>query len=139
MALQGPIPVQFSHVFPHGAFAAGAVEPVRDFDASKDGRFVQAKDRESGLPLWAVDVIDADPAARTKTARVKIASRDQPVLPPASPGNPFPPVELTGLAVIPYVNPAGRLAYSLKAAGIGPARGSRGGHEGRGSAGQSAA
>src|SRR5215470_20367919 len=82
VAMQGPIPVPFSHVFPHGAFAAGAIEPVRDFDASKDGRFVQAKDRESGLPLWAVDVIDADPPARTKTARVKIASSDQPVLPP---------------------------------------------------------
>jgi hypothetical protein len=139
VALQGPIPVQFSHVFPHGAFAAGAVEPVRDFDASKDGRFVQAKDRESGLPLWAVDVIDADPAARTKTARVKIASSDQPVLPPASPGMPFRPVELTGLAVIPYVNPAGRLAYSLKATGIIPVRGSRGAHEARGPGGQSAA
>jgi hypothetical protein len=136
MALQGPIPVQFSHVFPHGAFAAGVIEPVRDFDASKDGRFVQAKDRESGLPLWAVDVIDADPAARTKTARVKIAASEQPVLPPASPGSPFPPVELTGLAVIPYVNPAGRLAYSLKATGIIPVRGQRGGgaHEQRGTA-----
>ena len=139
MAVQGPIPVQFAQVFPHGAYAAGAVEPVRDFEASKPDRFVQAKDRESGLPLWAVDVIDADPAARTKTARVKIAASDQPVLPPAAPGNPFPPVELTGLAVIPYVNPAGRLAYSLKASGIIPARGSRGGHEGRGPTGPSAA
>jgi hypothetical protein len=139
VALQGPIPVQFSQVFPHGAYAAGAIEPVRDFDASKDGRFVQAKDRESGLPVWAVDVIDADPAARTKTARVKIASSDQPTLPPPGPGMPFIPVELTGLSVIPYVNPAGRLAYSLKAAGITPARGSRGSHEARGSAGQSAA
>jgi hypothetical protein len=137
VALQGPIPVQFSHVFPHGAFAAGGVEPVRDFEASKPDRFVQAKDRESGLPVWAVDVIDADPAARIKTARVKIAASEQPVLPPASPGNPFPPVELTGLAVIPYVNPAGRLAYSLKATGITPVRGARGGHEPR--AGQSAA
>lgn len=139
MALQGPIPVQFAQVFPHGAFAAGVIEPVRDFDASKDGRFVQAKDRESGLPLWAVDVIDADPAARVKTARVKIAASDQPTLPPAAPGMPFSPVELTGLAVIPYVNPAGRLAYSLKAAGITPVRGGRGSHEGRGPAGQSAA
>jgi hypothetical protein len=52
VALQGPIPVPFSQVYPHGAFAAGVIEPVRDFDASKDGRFVQAKDRESGLPLW---------------------------------------------------------------------------------------
>ena len=132
MALQGPIPVQFAQMFPHGAYAAGVIEPVRDFDASKDGRFVQAKDRESGLPLWAVDVIDADPAARVKTARVKIAASDQPVLPPAAPGMPFSPVELTGLAVIPYVNPAGRLAYSLKAAGITAARGSRGAHEGGG-------
>ena len=90
MALQGPIQVQFAHVFPHGAFAAGVIEPVRDFEASKDGRFVQAKDRESGLPLWAVDVIDADPAARTKTARVKIAASDQPVLPPASQPAPMP-------------------------------------------------
>src|SRR5215469_13119089 len=132
--MQGPIPVPFSHVFPHGAYAAGAVEPVRDFDASKDGRFVQAKDRESGLPLWAVDVIDADPAARTKTARVKIATHDQPVLPPAAPGMPFSPVEFTGLTVIPYVNPAGRLAYSLKATGITPARSSRGAHEVKGTA-----
>ena len=139
MALQGPIPVQFAQVFPHGAFAAGVIEPVRDFDASKDGRFVQAKDRDSGLPLWAVDVIDADPAARVKTARVKIASSDQPTLPPAAPGMPFSPVELTGLAVIPYVNPAGRLAYSLKATGITPVRSGRGSHESRGPAGQSAA
>ena len=43
-------------------------------------------------------------------------------------------MELTGLAVIPYVNPAGRLAYSLKATGITPVRGARGGHEGRGPA-----
>jgi hypothetical protein len=139
MALQGPIPVQFAHVFPHGAFAAGGVEPVRDFEASKPDRFVQAKDRESGLPVWAVDVIDADPAARNRTARVKIAASDQPTLPPASPGMPFIPVELTGLTVIPYVNPAGRLAYSLTATGITPVRGGRGGHEGRGPAGQNAA
>ena len=86
MALQGPIPVPFAQVFPHGAFAAGVIEPVRDFDASKDGRFVQAKDRESGLPVWAVDVIDADPAARPRR-QVKIAASEQPMLPPAGPGD----------------------------------------------------
>jgi hypothetical protein len=134
VALQGPIPVQFSHVFPHGVYAAGAIEPVRDFEASKPDRFVQAKDRESGLPVWAVDVIDADPAARVKTVRVKIAATDQPVLPPPGPGMPFIPVELTGLTVIPYVNPAGRLAYSVKATGISPVRPSRGSHEARGTA-----
>jgi len=121
MALQGPIPVAFSHLFPQGAYAAGGVEPVRDFDASKGDRFVQAKDRENGLPVWMVEVIDANPGARTKTARVKIASADQPVLPPPGAGMPFVPVEFTGLAVIPYVNQAGRLAYSIKATGLRPA------------------
>jgi hypothetical protein len=126
MALQGPIPVEFGHVFPAGAYAAGAVEPVRDFDASKGDRFVQSKDQASGLPLWVVEVIDADPEARAKTVRVKIAAAVQPVLPPAVAGSPFTPVEFTGLTVTPYVNQAGRLAYSLKAAGMRtPGRGGR--------------
>jgi hypothetical protein len=134
MALQGPIPVSFSQVLPAGAYAAGAVEPVRDFEASKGDRFVQAKDRESGLPVGAVDVIDADPQARAKSVRVKVAATEQPVLPPASAGVPFVPVEFTGLAVIPYVNQAGRLAYSIKATGItSPGRG-RSGHEVKGAA-----
>jgi len=46
------------------------------------------------------------------------------VLPPAPPGMPFSPVEFHGLTVTPYVNQAGRLAYSLKATGIrAPGRG----------------
>ena len=61
MALQGPIPIEFGLMFSHGAFASGSVEPVRDFDASKDGRFVQSRDKATGLPLWQVEVIDADP------------------------------------------------------------------------------
>jgi hypothetical protein len=134
MALQGPIPVEFAAVFAHGAFAAGGVEPVRDFDASSGDRFVQAKDKATGLPVWVIEVIDADPAARDKTAKVKIAAADRPGLPPATAGMPFVPVEFTGLTVTPYVNQSGRLAYSLKAAGIGPVRGSRGAHEVKGSA-----
>ena len=118
MTLQGPIPVEFGHAFPRGVFAAGSFEPVRDFEASKAGRFVQSKDKQSGLPLWIVEVIDADPQARDKTARVKVAATDQPVLPPAHAGMPFTAVELIGLTVTPYVNQAGRLAYSLKATGV---------------------
>jgi hypothetical protein len=133
MALQGPIPVEFAAVFAHGAFAAGGFEPVRDFDASSGDRFVQAKDKVSGLPVWVIEVIDADPAARDKTAKVKIAAADRPVLPPAPPGMPFVPVEFTGLTVTPYVNQVGRLAYSLKAIGIAPVRGSRAAHEVKGS------
>ena len=36
MAIQGPIPVEFGVVFPSGAYAAGAFEPVRNFDDAKD-------------------------------------------------------------------------------------------------------
>ncbi len=128
MALQGPIPVEFGHVFTHGVFAAGGFEAVRDFDASSGDRFVQSKDKTTGLPLWAVEVIDADPEARTKTVKIKVAAHAEPVLPPAPAGLPFVPVEFTGMTVTPYVNQAGRLAYSLKAAGVRAA--SRGGRTG---------
>ncbi len=122
MALQGPIPVDFAQVFPHGVFAAGPFEPVRDFEASKGDRFVQSKDKHTGLPLWVAEVIDGDPTARQKSLRVKVAAPDQPVLPAPQPGMPFTPVEFAGLTVTPYVNQAGRLAYSLKAAGVRPVR-----------------
>jgi hypothetical protein len=67
-------------------FAAGGFEAVRDFDASSGDRFVQSKDKVTGLPLWSVEVIDADPEARTKTVKVKVAAQTEPVLPPASCG-----------------------------------------------------
>jgi hypothetical protein len=132
MAVQGPIPVEFGQVFPRGVYAVGGFEPVRDFDASKaGGRFVQSKDKTSGLPLWQIDIIDPDPEAREKTVRVKVAATDQPVLPAPTAAVPFVPVELAGLMVTPYVSQAGRLAYSLKATGIRALRGGRGtaGHE----------
>ena len=128
MALQGPIPVEFSHVFPHGVYAAGGFEAVRDFDASSGDRFVQSKDKATGAPLWSVEVIDADPEARTKTVKIKVTAQAEPVLPPGPAGLPFVPVEFTGLTVTPYVNQAGRLAYSLKASGVrAPGRPARGG------------
>jgi hypothetical protein len=132
MALQGPIPVEFGNVFTHGAFAAGGFEPMRDFDASSGERFVQAKDKVTGQPVWVIEVIDGDPAARDKTAKVKIAAPVQPVLPPASAGMPFVPVEFAGLTVTPYVNQAGRLAYSLRAGAVrAPGRPARSGSDAR--------
>src|SRR5260370_15733263 len=101
MALQGAIRVELGHVFSHGAYAAGAFEPTRDFDASSGDRFVQAKDKASGLPVWVIEVIDADPSARDKTAKVNVAAQVQPVLPPAGSGMPFVPVEFTGLTLTP--------------------------------------
>jgi hypothetical protein len=120
VAIQGAIPVEFGVAFPHGVYAAGAFEPVRDFDRSQGDRFVQQNDKATGAPLWAVEVIDADPQARARTVKVKVATVQQPVLPPGGGGAPFVPVEFTGLTVTPYVNQAGRLAYSLKATGVRP-------------------
>ncbi len=124
MALQGAIPIDFGTVFPDGAYAAGVFEAVRDFDRSQGDRFVQQLDKGTGLPVWTVDVIDADPKARDRTVRMKVAAEYQPTLPPASAGSPFTAVEFSGLTVTPYVNQAGRLAYSFKATGVrAPSRG----------------
>ena len=60
MAIQGALPVEFGTVFPHGAFALG-VEAVTNFETKRP-----EVDRETGLPLRAVEVIDADPNARGK-------------------------------------------------------------------------
>jgi hypothetical protein len=135
MALQGPIPIEFGMVFPGGAYAAGGIEMVRDFDRSSGDRLVQQTDKHTGLPLWVVEVIDADPDARQRTVKVKIAAQVQPVLPPPAPGSPFTAIEFDGMTVTPWVDAsrcagdgknkcAARQAYSLKATGVrAPARG----------------
>jgi hypothetical protein len=126
-AFLGPFPVEFGAVFPSGAFAAGGVEKVRDFDKSSGDRVVQQADKHSGLPLWVIEVIDADPEARQRTVKVKVAAQYQPVLPEAPAGSPFVPVEFEGLTAMPWVDDsrcqgkgkcAARLAYSLKATGV---------------------
>jgi hypothetical protein len=129
MAQLGPFPVEFGTVFPSGAYAAGAMEKVRDFDRSSGDRVVQQSDKHSGLPLWVVEVIDADPEARQRTVKVKVAAEYQPTLPPPAPGSPFTAVEFEGMTAMPYVDSgrcqpkdkgkcAARQAYSLKATGV---------------------
>jgi hypothetical protein len=132
----GPFPVEFGAVFPSGAYAAGPVEKVRDFDKSKGDLVIQQADKVTGLPLWVVEVIDADPDARQRTVKVKIAAQYQPVLPDVPAGSPFTPVEFEGLQATPYVDASrcngdgdgkhkcrARLANSLKATGVrAPAR-----------------
>lgn len=127
MALQGPIPAEFGTVFPDGAFAAGKFEMVRDFDRSQGDRVVQQVDKHTGLPLWVVEVIDADPEARQRTVKVKVAAQVQPVLPPPAAGSPFTAIEFEGLTVTPYADTSrcqgkdkcgARVAYSLKATGV---------------------
>ncbi|GIH62218.1 plasmid replication, integration and excision activator [Microbispora siamensis] len=115
MALQGPIPISFELLFPHGCYVVGEVTAAKDFDAKRD---TQAKDKVTGLPVWQVPVMDADPSlkAAQKTVTVKILAEVQPVVPPSLPGVPLAPAEFEGLEVKPYVHQAtGRLAYSISA------------------------
>ncbi len=118
MAIQGPISIGFDQVFPHGCYLVGEVQQVKDFDASTATRVVYAKDKTTGLPVWQVSVVDADPEAKAsqKSVTVKILTEVQPVPPPSLPGLPFTPVEFDGMSVTPYVGQdTGRLAYSLRA------------------------
>ena len=98
MAVQGPFKVAFGDVFPYGAFIKGGVEAVRDFDRSTRENFVQARDKESGELVWAVEVLDADPESKG-TFKVKLSAAVQPVMPEAPAGFPFVPVEFDGLNV----------------------------------------
>ncbi|WP_406296244.1 plasmid replication, integration and excision activator [Embleya sp. NBC_00888] len=118
MAIKGAIPVSFAAVFPFGAFAKSVV-PMADFEASKGGVKVQARDKTTGLPVWAVSVVDGDPDANEATVKVKVASDAEPVLPDALPGLPFRPVEFEGLTVTAYVNQSNnRVAFSYRASGL---------------------
>ncbi|PZS26625.1 MAG: plasmid replication, integration and excision activator [Pseudonocardiales bacterium] len=134
MAIKGPIPMSMEGVFPSGAFVVGEVEAVSDFDAPQRPGGVRAQklDKVSGLPMWAVPVIDGDETARgaAKSVKVNIVARVQPVPPPSLPGLPFRPVEFEGLTVTPYVSDSNgsrpRVAYSLRATGMNaPAKSSK--------------
>ncbi|WP_226360907.1 hypothetical protein [Pseudonocardia sp. ICBG1142] len=59
MARSNRFVVAMGDVFPLGAFVVSEVEAVRDFEKSAPGRPVQQVDRESGLPVWSVSVLDA--------------------------------------------------------------------------------
>jgi hypothetical protein len=126
MGVQGPFKVECGEVFPHGVGVVGAVEPMADFDRSTPENRVQARDKESGLPVWVVDVMDFDPEARERTFKVKIAAEVQPVPPDAVDGVPVRPVLLEGLTVTPYQKEGGfgrtRIAYSLRATGMSAPR-----------------
>jgi len=118
MAINGRFRVSMADVCPAGAFVVGEVEAVRDFDRSTPERFAQAKDKETGEPVWAVPVLDADESAPkgAKTVVVKISAPVQPVPPQAVAGLPFRPVEFEGFTVTSYMDDKrNRVAYSLRA------------------------
>lgn len=110
-------------VFPYGAFLVSEVTPMIDFDKSSGDNRVQAIDRDTGSPMWQVEVLDGDPSApkRSRTVTVKFAAQKQPVAPTNSSGTPFTPVVFEGLMALPYIERSGdfsRIAWSFRAAGM---------------------
>ncbi|MFC9976846.1 plasmid replication, integration and excision activator [Spirillospora sp. NPDC127200] len=122
MAVLGRIPVDFGAVFPYGVFATAAAEELTNFETKR-----QEIDKDNGLPVWVVDVYDADPEANHKNSaiKVKISAEVCPVLPEPVMG-PFRPVEFEGLTVTPYIDDNGkrpRISYSFRARGVRAAGG----------------
>lgn len=130
MALRGGhrFKVSFDEMFPAGAYAVTEVEKVRDFDRSTRDKLVQEVDKITGVSVWQVQVLDADPNARKqeKTVTVKLLAEHQPVLPETPNDGPLViPVEFDDPTVTPYVEDRSkRLTYSLRASGVrAPSRG----------------
>lgn len=123
MAMPRKIPVDFRIAFPHGAYAVGEVQPLRDYDRSTRENPVQAVDPDTGLLIWQVEVVDGDPEAKksTRTVAVKVTAKVQPVLPESLAGLPFTPVEFDRLTATAYIEEKGdfsNIAWSLRAAGV---------------------
>jgi hypothetical protein len=123
MAIARRFKISHDEVFPFGAFVLGEVGPVFDFERSTKELKVQQVDKDNGLLLWSVEVLDADPDAgkKSKTVTVKIAAKVQPVPPETLPGLPFAPVVFQGLSALPYIDDAGkfsRIVWSFKAEGM---------------------
>ena len=124
MALSHRFPTGHDVVFSHGSYLVNEVVPVVDFDRSTKDNKVQAVDPDSGLLLWSVDVLDADPEAKrhAKTVAVKIAAKVQPVPPAADGSSPFTPVVFDGLTALAWVEKVGedfsRVSWSYKAEGL---------------------
>ena len=75
-----------------------------DFDKSSKDNRVQARDKDTGLPMWQVEVLDFDPQAREKTFKVKIAAGGAAGAAGADRAQvPVRPVVLDGLTVTPYI------------------------------------
>ena len=91
MAIAGALKVDCGDAFPHGLGVISEVDSLDDFDKSSKESRVQARDKETGLLMWSVEVLDFDPQAREKTFRVKIGAAQQPVPPEAISGAPVRP------------------------------------------------
>jgi hypothetical protein len=114
-------PVSMQDVFGHGCnLMPDSITEAIDYDEQTKSRR-PARDKLTGKPVWQCLVADNDPelAGRRRETAVKIIADRQPVAPT---GVPYELVEFEGLTATPYVTDKGRMAYSLRASGIKPAR-----------------
>lgn len=124
MAIAKRFSVRHNDVFAHGAYVVAEVRPVNDFNRSTKENKVQERCKDTGMLLWAVDVLDADPDAgkASRTVTVKVAAEHQPVPPAPAAGFPFPAVEFTGLSALPYIEKKGDdyyvIVWSFRAEGM---------------------
>lgn len=126
MAMQKRFKVEHGDVFPNGAYLNGGVEEVFDFNAPArpDGSRPQQTDKDTGLLMWQVTVLDADEEARKRdmALSVKFAAKNRPSAPVNKTPFPWTPVEFVGLSALPYVDDSGngraRIAWSFRAEGM---------------------
>ena len=123
MAISRRFPMPFEVAFPAGLYLISEVEQVLDFDRSTRETKVQQVDTDTGLPLWQVTCLDADPDAKKaqKTVSVKIPSKVQPVPPENKDGSPFTPVMFEGLTALPWIEESGnfnKISWSFRAEAI---------------------
>ena len=117
MAVDGRIPVRHEDVFPVPVILM-SVDPVEDFDKKRAGNEdPQDRDKQTGMRLWAVSVIDPSAPAGKREVKVKVAADVQPV-PPDGVGH---AVEFDGLQVVPYLDTnrtKPRVGIAYRAAGF---------------------
>lgn len=117
MAVDGRIPVRHEDVFPVPVVVM-SVDPVEDFDKKRAGAGdPQERDKQTGMRLWAVSVIDSSAPAGKREIKVKIPADVQPV-PPNGTGR---EVEFDGLQVVPYLDTnrsKPRVGIAYRAAGF---------------------
>jgi hypothetical protein len=114
-------PVTMQQAFPLGChLMPESIAEAQDYDEKTKTRS-PAIDKVTGKRMWQCRVADMDPEleGRSRETVVKILADRQPS-PPA--GQPFELVEFDNLQVTPYVTDKGRMAYSLRATGLKPAR-----------------
>lgn len=106
MAIARKLKLSHDDVFPNGAFIVSEVTPVFDFERSTRDNKVQQVDPDTGLLLWQIDVLDADPEAtkKNRTVTIKLLAKVQPVPPAPEGAETFARVVFEDLVATPWID-----------------------------------